>query len=78
MRTPGRATVQGLGHFGGGVGVSRFLAREGWQVTVTDLQSEEELADSVASLEDVDLRLADAAGEPVVHSPRHRIKSRMW
>jgi UDP-N-acetylmuramoylalanine--D-glutamate ligase len=58
VRTPGRATVQGLGHFGGGVGVSRFLAREGWQVTVTDLQSEEELADSVASLEDVDLRLA--------------------
>ena len=56
MKSPGRVTVQGLGHFGGGAGVARFLAREGWQVTVTDLQTEEELRDSVASLEDVEVR----------------------
>jgi len=58
VRTAGRATVQGLGHFGGGVGVARFLAREGWKVTVTDLQSEEELAGSLASLEGVDIRFS--------------------
>jgi UDP-N-acetylmuramoylalanine--D-glutamate ligase len=56
MKSPGRVTVQGLGHFGGGAGVARFLAREGWQVTVTDLQTEEELCNSIASLADVDVR----------------------
>ena len=56
MKSPGRATVQGLGRFGGGAGVARFLAREGWQVTVTDLQTAEELSASVASLSDVELR----------------------
>jgi len=52
----GRVTVQGLGHFGGGAGVARFLAKEGWRVTVTDLQTAEELRDPVASLNDVDVR----------------------
>ena len=57
MKSSGRVTVQGLGHFGGGAGVARFFAREGWQVTVTDLQNEEELSDSISSLEGVDVRL---------------------
>jgi UDP-N-acetylmuramoylalanine--D-glutamate ligase len=57
MKGAGRVTVQGLGHFGGGAGVARFLAREGWQVTVTDLQTKEELRDSLASLAGIDVRL---------------------
>ena len=57
MTTRGRVTVQGLGRFGGGVGAARFLAREGWQVTVTDLQSELELQDSIAALGGAETRL---------------------
>ena len=57
MTTRGRVTVQGLGRFGGGVGAARFLAREGWQVTVTDLQSELELQDSIAALGGAEIRL---------------------
>ena len=56
MTSRGRATVQGLGRFGGGVGAACFLAREGWQVTVTDLQSERELQESIASLEGYEVR----------------------
>jgi UDP-N-acetylmuramoylalanine--D-glutamate ligase len=57
VTTRGRVTVQGLGRFGGGVGAARFLAREGWQVTVTDLQSELELQDSIAALGGAEIRL---------------------
>ncbi|MFP4057069.1 MAG: UDP-N-acetylmuramoyl-L-alanine--D-glutamate ligase [Candidatus Brocadiia bacterium] len=46
-----RATVMGLGLLGGGVGVARFLARQGARVTVTDLKDEAALADSLARLE---------------------------
>ena len=56
MTTKGRVTVHGLGRFGGGVGAARFLAREGWQVTVTDLQSELALQESLAALEGADIR----------------------
>jgi UDP-N-acetylmuramoylalanine--D-glutamate ligase len=45
-----RVTVAGLGHFGGGIAVAKWLVGQGAQVTVTDLASEEELADSVAEL----------------------------
>ena len=41
----------GLGRFGGGVGVSRWLAREGAKVTVTDLADESELTESMAELQ---------------------------
>ena len=37
----------GLGHFGGGVGAARWLARQGAEVTVTDLASEAVLAPSL-------------------------------
>lgn len=40
----------GLGRFGGGVGVSRWLAARGADVLVTDLDSPERLADSVQQL----------------------------
>jgi UDP-N-acetylmuramoylalanine--D-glutamate ligase len=59
-----RATVMGLGHFGGGVAVARWLARHGAAVTVTDLADEKALAEARASLE----------GEPIAayHLGGHR------
>ena len=39
-----RVTVMGLGRFGGGTGVTRWLADNGARVTVTDLQSRSTLA----------------------------------
>ncbi len=46
-----KVVVMGLGRFGGGVGVSRWLAREGAKVTVTDLADESELTESIAELQ---------------------------
>lgn len=48
----GRALVMGLGRFGGGVGAAACLAREGWDVTVTDVADEETLAPSLGALAD--------------------------
>jgi len=45
-----RVTVMGLGLFGGGAGTARYLAREGARVTVTDLKTEADLAESVELL----------------------------
>ncbi|HLY08549.1 MAG TPA: UDP-N-acetylmuramoyl-L-alanine--D-glutamate ligase [Planctomycetota bacterium] len=45
-----RVTVLGLGLFGGGLGVTRFLVRQGATVTVTDAKSEAELRESVDQL----------------------------
>jgi UDP-N-acetylmuramoylalanine--D-glutamate ligase len=45
-----RVTVMGLGLFGGGVGVTRYLVRQGARVTVTDLKGEEDLRESVDAL----------------------------
>ncbi len=49
----------GLGRFGGGVGVARWLAGRGARVLVTDLDSQENLRESIAALEGtpVELRL---------------------
>jgi len=58
-----RALVMGLGHFGGGVGAARYLARRGARVTVTDLADEARLADSLAALGDVPIH-AVHLGEP--------------
>lgn len=41
----------GLGLFGGGAGIAQFLARQGAQVTVTDLRNATELAPSIKQLE---------------------------
>lgn len=59
-----RVTIMGLGHFGGGVSAARWMARQGAEVTVTDLAKEEGLADSVTAL----------AGEPIarLHLGGHR------
>jgi UDP-N-acetylmuramoylalanine--D-glutamate ligase len=48
-----RATVMGLGRFGGGVAAARWLAEQGALVTVTDLAGEGELAQSLAALDGV-------------------------
>ena len=48
-----RVTVMGLGRFGGGVGVTRFLCGRGADVLVTDLEPEEKLANSVAQIQDL-------------------------
>jgi UDP-N-acetylmuramoylalanine--D-glutamate ligase len=59
-----RATVMGLGHFGGGVAAARWLARAGAVVTVTDLADEQVLANALNELE----------GEPIAayHLGGHR------
>ncbi len=48
-----RVTLMGLGRFGGGVGVARWLAEQGAHVLVTDLLSAEKLAPSVDQLADL-------------------------
>ncbi len=45
-----RVTVMGLGRFGGGVGVARWLADQGADVLVTDLEPENRLHASVPAL----------------------------
>ncbi|HJZ05336.1 MAG TPA: UDP-N-acetylmuramoyl-L-alanine--D-glutamate ligase, partial [Patescibacteria group bacterium] len=46
-----KITVMGLGLFGGGVGVTKFLVRHGACVTLTDLRNASELAPSIKQLE---------------------------
>jgi UDP-N-acetylmuramoylalanine--D-glutamate ligase len=51
--------VMGLGRFGGGIGVTRYLVAQGARVTVTDQTDERALAESIARLSGlpVELRL---------------------
>jgi UDP-N-acetylmuramoylalanine--D-glutamate ligase len=48
-----RVTVMGLGRFGGGLGVTRWLAEQGAVVLVTDLQPADRLGEAVAGLHDL-------------------------
>ena len=50
-----RVTVMGLGRFGGCLGAIRFLADRGARVTVTDVQPEDRLAESLAELDGLPL-----------------------
>lgn len=45
-----KITVMGLGVYGGGIGVARFLAKAGAHVLVTDLKKEQELRESIWAL----------------------------
>jgi len=56
-----RVVVMGLGRFGGGVGVTRFLLQQGADVLVTDLEPAERLQNSLAQLADlpVEYRLGE-------------------
>ncbi|MEO0515632.1 MAG: hypothetical protein AAF086_10140, partial [Planctomycetota bacterium] len=64
-----KITVMGLGRFGGGVGVTRFLAERGADVLVTDTLSAEELKDSIAQLSD----LAPGSGEITYRLGEHNV-----
>lgn len=48
-----RVLVMGLGRFGGGLGVTRWLARQGATITVTDSAPAERLAGSIDALRDL-------------------------
>lgn len=45
-----KVTIFGLGVMGGGVGIAKFLSKSGARVTVTDIKTETDLAESVDSL----------------------------
>ena len=51
-----KVTVMGLGLFGGGVGVAKFLVSQGADVMVTDLKSAEELSASIKLLNDLPVK----------------------
>jgi UDP-N-acetylmuramoylalanine--D-glutamate ligase len=53
-----RATVMGLGLFGGGAAAARYLARAGAHVTITDKRTREELAPAIAQLDGLPIELA--------------------
>lgn len=48
-----QVTVMGLGRFGGGIGVTRFLVDRGADVLVTDQEPAENLKESVAKIQDL-------------------------
>lgn len=52
-----RVTVVGLGRFGGGIGVTRWLHGRGATVTVSDQAEPADLVESIAQLEDLDVKL---------------------
>ena len=60
-----RVVVMGLGRFGGGVGVTRWLAARGADVILTDKDREERLGESIGAIKDlvgsgvVELRLGE-------------------
>ena len=51
-----KITIMGLGLNQGGLGVTRFLAKAGAQILVTDLKTEEELEPSLEKLKNFDVR----------------------
>jgi len=57
-----RATIMGLGHFGGGVAAARWLAARGAVVTVSDLADERVLGDSLAMLRGVPIAALHLGG----------------
>lgn len=52
-----KVTVMGLGVFGGGAGVARFLVEQGARVTVTDLRKAEDLSKGMVAIQDLPLSL---------------------
>lgn len=48
-----RITVMGLGHFGGGAGVLRWLVNQGAQVLLTDLRTRHQLAEPLKQISDL-------------------------
>ncbi len=62
-----RITVMGLGRFGGGLGVTRWLVSQGATVTVSDRADEADLAPSIHALTDL-----TADGRVRLHVGEHR------
>ncbi len=60
-----RVVVMGLGRFGGGLGIARWLAESGAHVLVTDPADKETLASSITELKD----LTDANSVEIVLGP---------
>lgn len=52
-----RITIMGLGRFGGGIGVTRWLANRGARLLVTDQSPADKLAASLAAIRDLDVEL---------------------
>ncbi|MHC4942356.1 MAG: UDP-N-acetylmuramoyl-L-alanine--D-glutamate ligase [Planctomycetota bacterium] len=52
-----KATVMGLGLFGGGAGAARFLVEHGAEVTITDLRPAEKLSKGLSLIEGLPVRL---------------------
>lgn len=48
-----RVTVMGLGRFGGGVGVTRWLCAQGCRVLVTDAKPADQLREPIADIQDL-------------------------
>ena len=69
-----KVTVMGLGRFGGGVGVTRWLVEQGARVHVTDRTGEDDLRDSVNAIQDlidtgdVTTRLGDHDGADFIET----------
>jgi len=53
--TDKRVTVMGLGRFGGGAGVTRWLSRQGARVLLTDKATPDDLRDALAGIADLDI-----------------------
>lgn len=51
-----RITIMGLGLNQGGLGVARFLAKNGAEILITDLKTKAELAPSLEKLKDFDIK----------------------
>jgi UDP-N-acetylmuramoylalanine--D-glutamate ligase len=68
-----KVLVMGLGVHGGGLGVARFMARQGAQVLVTDLRGADQMGESVAAL------TAETFAHPVLFTlGEHREEDFRW
>ena len=57
-----RVTLDGLGTRAGGLGVARYLASQGAEVTVTDMRPAEALAEPLAALAGLCRSVSSSAG----------------
>src|SRR5690348_2965650 len=68
---PKRVLVMGLGVHGGGLGVVRFMARNGAQVRVTDLRTADKMQESIDALAAEGIEVGYTLGE-------HRAEDFEW
>ena len=59
-----RATIMGLGSFGGGVAAAQFLSQNGARVTITDQSTPEQLAESRLLLSETNIERWALGGNP--------------